>query len=186
MSIREKKTARLQQLYEQLISSGVNATPTHLSGTYIAVCDPQYNNRLIHISMDSLELVKVTIWYHECQYGKSIEDRRNVIKTAKDIFEFYHDMRIGDYSKVSTALHGLQLPKLTLYYRNSTSFNSVYITATTRYALTEFLFNATELLSALTNDLNTLTKAIATDAEGLGRQLRWEKEIPVTKKWWNH
>ena len=132
VSIREKKTKLLQAIFNEMQSSNITAIPTHLDQTYLTVQDSQYKDRPIQISMDNLNLVKVVIIYHQYQYDNTLDDRRNAIKTARDIFDFYHDMQTGSYDKVSESLHGKVLPKLSLYYQNSPSINSVIVTATMR------------------------------------------------------
>lgn len=185
-TIRAKKTRLLQSIFKEMQDSGIVAIPTHLDKTFLTVQDSQYNDRPIHISMDNLDLVKVVITYHQYNYDKTIEDRRNAIKTARDIFDFYHDLRTGNYDKMSKALHSRTAPKLSLYYQNSTTTESVIVTATMRYSFSEFLFNSHSILTDLTTRLNTFTTLIAEDNEGEGKEKRWEKEIAVSKNWWTH
>lgn len=185
-TIRVKKTKLLQEIFNEMQKSNIIAIPTHLDQTYLTVQDNQYKDRIIHISMDNLDLVKVVITYHHYQYDNTIEDRRNAIKTARDIFDFYHDMQTGNYDKVSPNLRGRVLPKLSLYYHNSTSTNSVLVTATMRYNYGEFIFNCHSILADLTSRLDIFTALIAEDNQGTGKDKRWEKEIPVGKNWWAH
>lgn len=185
-TIRVKKTKLLQALFTEMQKSSVTVIPTHLDKTFLTVQDDQYNDRQIQISMDNLDLVKVVIIYHQYEYDNTLEDRRNAIKTARDIFDFYHDMQTGNYDKVSSSLHGKSLPKLSLYYQNSTTTNSVIVTATMRYSYSEFIFNYHSLLADLTTRLNTLTSFIAEDNKGDGKQKRWEKEVVIGKNWWVH
>lgn len=182
---KEKKIQRLQQLYEQ-IKQSLSVLPTHLLDNHLTIIDEQFKGRSIFVNMESLELVKVRVIYHEYKYDNTLEDRRNAIKTAKDIFEFYHEMQIRDYSKVSKCLHGVQLPTVPLYYRNISVQNCVVVEATMRYSFTDFLFNYGSLLDDLNARLNVLTQTIAIDNDNEGKQLRWEKEIPVSKQWWSH
>lgn len=183
---RAKKTQLLQELYQEMVKSGIAVEPTHLLETFLTVQDEQFGNRLTRISMDSLDLVKVTIVYHQYTYDQTLNDRRNAIKTARDIFDFYHDLQVGDFSKMSKSLHGKSIPKLSLYYQNSTVNNAVIVTTTMRYQFTEFLFNTGELLKDLNGRLDTFTKAIAEDMQGEGKDLRWEKEVHISKQWWRH
>ena len=186
VSIREKKTKLLQAIFNEMQSSNITAIPTHLDQTYLTVQDSQYKDRPIQISMDNLNLVKVVIIYHQYQYDNTLDDRRNAIKTARDIFDFYHDMQTGSYDKVSESLHGKVLPKLSLYYQNSPSINSVIVTATMRYNYSEFLFCADSLLTELTSRLDTFTAFIAEDNQGSGKYKRWEKEVAISRNWWSH
>lgn len=183
---RQNKTMRLQKLFTGMHNAGLGVLPTHLTDNYILLECAQFRGRTIKISMDTLELVNVTVTYHSYNYDKTLDDRRNAIKTAKDIFEFYHDIQTGRYDDVSKELHGTKLPKLSLYYRNLATSNTVAVTVTVRYAYTEFLFNHTDLLLDLSGKLDVLTRTIAKDMEGEGRKLRWEKEVSVAKKWWAH
>lgn len=183
---RQNKTTRLQALFTEMNKAGLCVFPTHLDNTYLLLEDNQFRGRQIKISMDNLELVNVTVTYHQYQYDKTLEDRRNAIKTAKDIFDFYHDMQTGHYDDVSKTLHGTKLPKLSLYYRNLTTTNTVAVTVTVRYSYTDFLFNYSDLLLDVSNKLDILTQTIAKDMEGEGRKLRWEKEVMVSKNWWAH
>lgn len=185
-ALREKKTKLLQSLFTEMQKSGIKSIPTHLDQTFLSVQDDQYANRPIQISMDNLDLVKVVITYHQYIYDNTLADRRNAIKTARDIFDFYHDMRTGNYDKVSPSLHGKVMPKLSLYYHNSTSTSSVLFTATMRYSYSEFLFNCHTILTELTSRLNTLTAFIAEDNQGPGKEKRWEKEVAIGKNWWSH
>lgn len=185
-SLRAKKTKLLQEIFSEMQKSGIVAIPTHLDNTHLTVQDGQYRNRLIHISMDNLDLVKVVIVYHHYQYDKTLEDRRNAIKTARDIFDFYHDMQTGNYEKVSPELHGRVLPKLSLYYQNSPTNNSVMVTATMRYSFSEFLFNTHSILTELTSRLDVFTNLIAEDNQGTGRHKRWELEVAIDRNWWRH
>ncbi len=185
-SIRAKKTQLLQAIFSEMQKSSISAIPTHLDHIYLTVQDNQYKDRPIQISMDNLDLVKVVIVYHQYQYDKTLDDRRNAIKTARDIFDFYHDMQTGNYDKVSESLHGKVLPKLSLYYQNSPSINSVMVTATMRYNYSEFLFNADSILAELTSRLDTFTALIAEDNQGSGKYKRWEKEVAINKNWWSH
>jgi len=95
-------------------------------------------------------------------------------------------MQTGSYDKVSESLHGKVLPKLSLYYQNSPSINSVIVTATMRYNYGEFLFCADSLLTELTSRLDTFTAFIAEDNQGSGKYKRWEKEVAVSRNWWSH
>ena len=88
-TIRVKKTKLLQAIFNEMQSSNITAIPTHLDQTYLTVQDSQYKDRPIQISMDNLNLVKVVITYHQYQYDNTLDDRRNAIKTARDIFDFY-------------------------------------------------------------------------------------------------
>lgn len=185
-TIRAKKTKLLQEIFTEMQNSNINAIPTHLDQTYLTVQDSQYKDRPIQISMDNLNLVKVVIIYHQYQYDNTLDDRRNAIKTARDIFDFYHDMQTGSYDKVSETLHGKVLPKLSLYYQNSPSINSVIVTATIRYNYSEFLFCVDSLLTELTSRLDTFTAFIAEDNQGSGKYKRWEKEVAVNRNWWSH
>lgn len=185
-TVRAKKTKLLQAIFVEMQQSNITAIPTHLDNIYLTVQDSQYRDRPIHISMDNLDLVKVVIIYHKYQYDNTLADRRNAIKTARDVFDFYHDMQTGNYEKVSESLHGKVLPKLSLYYQNSPSINSVVITATMRYNYSEFLFNCHSILAELTSRLDTFTTLIAEDNEGAGRHKRWEKEVAINKNWWSH
>lgn len=186
LSLRAKKTQLLQNIFTEMQESGISAIPTHLDHTHLTVQDSQYRDRPIHISMDNLDLVKVVIIYHHYHYDKTLEDRRNAIKTARDIFDFYHDMQTGNYEKVSPELHGRVLPKLSLYYQNSPTNNSVVVTATMRYNFSEFLFNTHSILTDLTSRLDTFTNLIAEDNKGTGRYKRWELEVAIDRNWWRH
>lgn len=186
LSLRAKKTQLLQNIFSEMQKSGISAIPTHLDHTHLTVQDSQYRDRPIHISMDNLDLVKVVIVYHQYQYDKTLDDRRNAIKTARDIFDFYHDMQTGNYANVSESLHGKVLPKLSLYYQNSPSINSVIVTATMRYNYREFFFNTHSILAELTSRLDTFTSLIAEDNQGSGKHKRWEKEAAINKNWWAH
>lgn len=185
-TLRAKKTKLLQALFSEMQNSNISAIPTHLDNTFLTVQDNQYRDRPIHISMDNLDLVKVVIVYHQYQYDQTLADRRNAIKTARDIFEFYHDMQTGNYVNVSPSLHGRILPKLSLYYQNSSNINSVLVTATMRYSYSEFLFNCHSILAGLTSHLDIFTSLIAEDNQGIGKEKRWEKEIAINKNWWAH
>lgn len=185
-TIRVKKTKLLQEIFTEMQNSNITAIPTHLDQTYLTVQDSQYKDRPIQISMDNLNLVKVVIIYHQYQYDNTLDDRRNAIKTARDIFDFYHDMQTGSYDKVSESLHGKVLPKLSLYYQNSPSINSVIVTATMRYNYSEFFFNSHSILAELTSRLDTFTSLIAEDNQGSGKHKRWEKEIAISRNWWSH
>ena len=185
-NIRTKKTKLLQALFSEMQKSNISAIPTHLDQTFLTVQDRQYKDRPIHISMDNLDLVKVVITYHQYQYDNTLADRRDAIKTARDIFDFYHDMQTGSYDKVSPNLKGRVLPKLSLYYHNSTTINSVLVTATMRYNYGEFLFNHHSILTELTSRLDIFTALIAEDNQGTGKEKRWAKEVAIGKNWWTH
>lgn len=188
MSLKQKKQRLLYELVTEFRKQGIYAELTYLIAEQcITICNErELNERAFTISLDNLSTVKVVANYVQFPYDNNADSRRNAIKTAKDVFEFCHDLQAGIYTNISEKLHGVEAPKLALYYRNSSSAKAVIITSTQRYDLANFIPNAGTHVVDLNNKLNKLTKLIALDNEGKGRELRWEKEISIGKKWWNH
>lgn len=188
MSLKQKKQRLLYELVTEFRKQGIYAELTYLIAEQcITICNEhELNDRTFTISLDNLSTVKVVANYVEFSYENNIDSRRNAIKTAKDVFEFCHELQAGNYTNISEKLHGVEAPKLALYYRNSPSANAIIITSTQRYDLSNFIPNAATHLTELNNKLNKLTKLIALDNEGKGRELRWEREVSIGKKWWNH
>ena len=188
LTIKQKKQKLLHELMVALRNDGFHAEPTFILGpTCITIGSAKdLGERLYTITLDNLSTVKVVVNYVEFPYENTIDSKRDANKTAKDIFEFSHELQAGDHSRMSVATQKLTPPRLALYYRNAASHNCVIVTSTHRFSVNEFMFNSGEKLMDIHSKLESLTKIIATDNEGAGRELRWEREVKVGPKWWSH
>lgn len=186
-----KKYEFLADLYQRILFSGFNAFPEYMNlkgdTNYVLISnDKDLSERSTFISLDNLKTVKVIIEYHSYDYSTSLEDRRNAIKTAKDIFDFITDLKIGNYDKISKVIRNEKVPNVSLYYSNNSKNNRVVVTSTRRYDYTDFIINHSKILLEHTKDLDQLTKLIALDNEAEGGDLRWNLAVPVDKHWWRH
>lgn len=184
----DKKFKLLQELFARMLSSGWLVQPTYMSGKrHITIVDDSDNfERKTIISLDNTSTVKVVTEYHVYKYDNTLDDRRNAIKTAKDIFEFVNDLKCGKHDCITTLVRALSPPNVALYYYNSTTADSVIVTATNRYSYEEFIVNYDNHLRNIGRELNRLTKLIELDNAGIGREKRWEKEVIISKQWWSH
>ena len=182
----ERKRQRLHELYQGVVNAGVKCLPTHFNSTAFTIDDSDFGHREILVSLVNLNQVRVVVRYYDCAYENTIEDKRNVIKTAKDIFDFYHELRRGEYNGMSSILKGKQVPQLGLYYSNRLNEKKVVMTSARVYDYTHFFFNAPEELLSLTRDLDRLTDLIKLDYESGEPHIRWDKEIAISKQWWRH
>lgn len=185
-SATERKHQKLHELYTAVMNAGIQCLPTHFNGTAFTIEDSDFGHREMLVSLVNLNQVRVVTRYYDCSYGDTLHDKRNVIKTAKDIFDFFHELRRGDYSNMSTALNGEKIPQLGLYYSNRPAEKKVVMTSARVYDYTHFFFNAPEELLSLTRDLNRLTDLIKRDYESGEPQVRWDKEVAISKQWWRH
>lgn len=182
----EKKRQKTHSLYQKLYNDGITCLPTHFNNVYFTVFDKDFGNRNIHISLVNLSQVKVVIKFHELKYNNTLDDRRNAIKTAKDIFDFFVDMRRKEYDQVSKAVQGEFVGPIGLYYSNSTKEEKVIITATRTYEFDEIYFGAGEELLRFSRELDHFTNLIKRDVESGEENVRWDKEVVISKQWWRH
>ena len=188
MSPKEKKLVLLAELYKELKNYKLIMEPKFLNGenSIIVLKDDKLNEEKYVISLDNLNTVKLTALYFSVEYDKFIDSRRNAIKTAKDIFDFCHDIQVKDFSRIDKSLMNESLPRISLYYRNVAKESRVEVTATRRFSYNEFLFRGCENIHELSSDLFQLTKLIERDSNGVGKALRWEREVYIGKAWWRH
>lgn len=186
LSATEKKRTKLHSLYQKFYNDGVTCLPTHFNNTYFTVIDDDFGGRNIHVSLVNLSQVKVVIKFHEIEYDNTISDRRNAIKTAKDIFDFFVDMRRKEYDQVSKVVQGEHVGPIGLYYSNKATENKVVITATRTYDFVELYFRASEELLHFSRELDHFINLILKDHASGEENVRWDKEVQITKQWWKH
>lgn len=182
----EKKRQKTHSLYQKFYNDGVACLPTHFNNTYFTVQDKDFGDRVIQISLTNLSQVKVVIVFHEMEYDNTVEDRRNVIKTARDIFDFFVDIRRKEYERISKAVQGENVGAIGLYYSNKSHQNKVVITATRTYGFDELYFGSNEELLRFTKELDHFTNLIMKDYSSGEENVRWDKEIQISKQWWKH
>ena len=183
-----RKIEILRNIFERMLLAGWLIDPSYLNGEkcITIAADPDVNFRTTKISLDDLNTIKVVMEYHSINYDNTLEQRRNAIKTAKDIFDFYTDIRCRRYELVSDIVQKKEVPNVALYYTNNASNDRVLITSTRRYSLDEFLVSGDYFLLNHSNELDSLTSLIALDRANGGSPLRWDKEVIVNKQWWRH
>lgn len=179
------KQSRIQELYTQMAKT-IKCIPTHFDSNGITIIDPDFGNRPILVKMNGSSKVTVVVEYLALNYGKSVNDRRDVVKTAKDIFDFFHDLRSGVTLRMSDAVKGAYVPALGLYYSNHHNRKAVVLTSTREFDFDHFFFSASEELLKLSHALDGLTSLIRKDVESGDKNTRWDKEVLVGKNWWRH
>lgn len=153
----------------------------------LEVSDPSELGRYTFtISLESLNVAIIQVTYLELKYGKSTISKRNAIKSAKDIFEFCHEMQTIDRSRMSAPLMDERLERLNLSYRNSFSTRSVVVETVKRVDVIDLIFRMDEVLRGCVSQLNHLSRLISIDLENGGKALRWDAPAEVGKDWWKH
>lgn len=184
----DKKIEILRELFNRMLLTGWLVTPSYLNGDKCVTIteDPDIGNRHCRISLDDLNTVKVVMTYHAIEYDNTLFQRRNAIKTGKDIFDFYTELRCKRYENISKKVQDEPVPNIALYYANNATNDRVVITSTRRYALTEFVMSGDNFLLAHSKDLDAFTKLIAMDRDNGGDAMRWDKPVSVDRQWWRH
>lgn len=153
----------------------------------LEISDPSELGRYTFtISLESLNVAIIQVTYLELKYGKSTISKRNAIKSAKDIFEFCHEMQTIDRSRMSAPLMDERLERLNLSYRNSFSTRSVVVETVKRVDVIDLIFRMDEVLRGCVSQLNHLSRLISIDLENGGKALRWDAPAEVGKDWWKH
>jgi len=179
-----RKQEEIHKLFTAVQNLGLSVLPDHFNKPYFTLVSDR--DRIYQISLDSLSRVKVVVIFHEYAYSNTLEDRRNAIKTAKDIFEFYHDFRAGHFEQIHESLKDKKLPTLGLYYKNESSEKRVVVTSTRYHDYDYLFFHMDEYIQKFDTDLDQLTQLIKEDFDAGGLTSRWEKEVQVGKSWWRH
>lgn len=109
-------------------------------------------------------------------YENIIVSKRDAIKTAKDICEFYHELKLDGNEHI---------PKLRLIYKNSTTGRWVAVTHHVLLDYNDLYFNGGETIQDEVNKMNLFSQAIEKDVQD-NPDSRWTKETLVPKKWWTH
>lgn len=182
----EKKRAKTHQLFQKFYNDGIHCIPDHFNNTYFTIQDNDFAGRVIQVSLINLSQVKVVVMFHEMEYSNSVEDRRNVIKTAKDIFDFFVALRRKDFEQVSTAVQNENVGPIGLYYSNKPQQSKVVLTATRTYDYDDLFFRNNEELLHFTKELDHFTALILKDYASGEDNVRWDKEVQIPKQWWKH
>lgn len=135
----------------------------------------------LYLSILNSTTVMCQFGYAIFSYGNDVDSKRNSIKTAKDICEFYHALKTGK----AQALHCVNIPELRLLYRNSTNGRWVAVTHHVTMEYNDLYFNGGEMILGEINKMNLFSRIIVNDIRS-NIDCRWTKETLVPKKWWTH
>lgn len=187
MSKKIRKNIVLYNLAGALFSDSLDVTMKDEEGGYIAITpEKDFSNRSIKVRLRNLSTVEVIVDYHVLPYSSKMADKRHAIKTARDIFDFYHDIMAGNYTKVAPVNQGKKLERLGIYYQNSTKRQAVVITATRSFDFYTFGHNAASLLLKFSRELDGLTYLIEDDVKHDPAKNRWNTIVEVGDPWWKH